>query len=221
MKFSPHNAKLVTLIASIYPWNTWHPRYTRCMQQGKWLNFLAISQYHELYIVSNAMKAHYKRLESFHENQPRGLFGTFLLRDDYVLERNAQRVSYFFLCNSSWQPFGTNRLDVQYPARDLVGYGLREHCTYTAATIVCLQTAITTIREEILSMAESWTNVSGEATLSLQYTRSWLAPNLPSIWLQAYNLLQRGDEGKWYQLLSHCPPWHIVCQTSVTWCLCL
>ena len=54
-------------------------------------------------------------------------------------------------------------------------------------------------------MAESWTNVSGEATLSLQYTRSWLAPNLPSIWLQAYNLLRRGDEGKWYQLLFTLP----------------
>ena len=54
-------------------------------------------------------------------------------------------------------------------------------------------------------MVGSWVMVSGNTTLSLQYDRSWLAPDLPLIWLKTYNLLRQSDERKWFQLLFSLP----------------
>ncbi|KAI9463491.1 hypothetical protein HD554DRAFT_2124511 [Boletus coccyginus] len=62
------------------------------------------------------------------------------------------------------------------------------------------------ITKNILSMVESWKgDVSGDATLSLEYDRKWLNPKLPSIWLEAYNLLRKRNERKWFQLLFSLP----------------
>ena len=201
MKLSPRDAELLSLIASICPSHT----YFKCVQPVKQLDLPVNSQHPELYVVARTIKAHYEKLLSFHENQRNDIFRGFPFRENHLLEHNARRVLYLFPSDSSRQQYVANRHDVWYRGRDRVEYGSGEHRAYTTATIVCLRTAITTIREELWSMAKSWKYVAGAATLSLQYTRSWLAPDLPSIWLQAYNLLRKSDEGKWSQLLFTLP----------------
>jgi hypothetical protein len=97
-------------------------------------------------------------------------------------------------------------LDVRYSARDLVEVTSGEQRAYTAATTVHRRTVNAMATINILKMVESWSGkVSGGASLSLQYDRSWLAPDFPSIWLKTYKLLRRNDEAKWFQLLFSLP----------------
>ena len=202
MRFGSREAELLGLIASLCPTRTWYPQHLKCMQKVDWLNLPASAQHHELYIVSKAIKEHYEKVQIFHESQSSDLFQTFPSHDDHLLERSARRVAYLFPSKYSGQP----SVDVRYSARDLVEVNSGEQRAYTAAIAVHRRTVNAMATESILKMVELWTGkVSGDTTLSLQYDRSWLAPDFPSIWLKAYKLLRSNDEAKWFQLLFSLP----------------
>jgi hypothetical protein len=205
MRFGSREAELLSLIASTCPTRTWYPKHLKRMQKVAWLNLPASAQHHDLYIVSKAIKEHYEKVQLFHESPSSPLFQTFPLHDDHLLERSARRAAYLFPSEYTGQCSGEN-LDVQYSARDLVEVGSGEQRAYTAATAVHHRTANAMATKNILEMVESWTGkVSGDATLSLQYDRSWLAPDVPLIWLEAYRILRRNNEAKWFQLLFSLP----------------
>ena len=205
MRFGPRDVEHLNLIASMCPSRTWYPKHLRCMQKVEWLDLPVNSQHHELYIVSKGIKEHYERVQSFHESQSNTLFRGFPLRDSRLLERSALRAAYLSPSEFSGQPSGAN-FDVRYPARDLVKVDSKEHCAYTAAIVVHRRAANSTTPMNILRMIQSCSGtVSMDATMSLQYDRSWLAPDFPSTWLKAYNLLRRSDETKWFQLLFSLP----------------
>ncbi|KAH0834182.1 hypothetical protein J3R83DRAFT_11491 [Lanmaoa asiatica] len=205
VRFDSRDAELLSLIASICPPRTWYPKHLRRMQKVEWLNLPVNSQHPELYVVSKAIKEHYERVQLFQSNQSSPLFQDFPSHDKHLLERSALRAAYLFPSEFSGQPSGAD-FDARYSARDLVDHASGEHRAYTAATVVHRRTANSTSPKDVLSMVKSWTGiVSSDAALSLQYDRSWLVPDLPSIWLKAYNLLRRSGEGKWYQLLFSLP----------------
>ncbi|KAF8555163.1 hypothetical protein OG21DRAFT_1507968 [Imleria badia] len=203
-KFGARDAKLLGLIASICPSRTWYPEHLKCMQKVEWLNLPASAQHHELYITAKGIKEHCERVLLFHEGQSSTLFQSFPLHDEHLLTRSASRAAYLFPSEFSGQPSGES-FDVRYPGRDLLVSASEEHRAYTAATVVRHRIVSTGITN-ILSMMESWTKrVSGDGDLSLQYDSSWLGPDLPSIWLKAYKLMRRNDEGRWFQLLFSLP----------------
>ena len=206
MRFGSREVELLSSIASICPTRTWYPVHLRRMQKVGWLNLPANSQHHELYVVSKGIKEHYEKARLFYGSQSSPLFQTFPSHDDDLLHRSARRFAYLFPSeDSSGKPSG-GTLDVRYSARDLVEVSSGEQRAYTTATAVHHRTANATTTKNILSMVESWKgSVAGDATSSLQYDRSWLAPDLPSIWLKTYNLLRKSNEGKWFQLLFSLP----------------
>ena len=205
MRFGSREAELLSLIASICPTRTWYPVGLKRMQKVGWLNLPASSQHHELYIVSKAVKEHYEKVQVFYESQSSPLFQKFPSHNDHLLRRSARRFAYLFPSEHPGQPSGTN-LDVQYSARDLVQVASGEQRAYIAASAVHHRTANATTTKNIRRMMESWKgSVSGNTTLSFLYDKSWLAPDLPSIWLTAYKLLRSSDEGKWFQLLFSLP----------------
>ncbi|KAG6377818.1 hypothetical protein JVT61DRAFT_14593 [Boletus reticuloceps] len=205
MKLGPREAELLALIASICPTRTWYPVHLKCMQKVEWLDLPASAQHHDLHVVAKGIKEHCERVLLFQENQPSTLFPSFPLQDEHLLKRGALRAAYLSPFETSEQPSGRN-LDVRYSARDVVEVGSAERRAYTAATAVRHRTVDPSTTKNILNMVQSWPgSVSGDATLSLQYDGSWLAPDLPLIWLKAYNLLRGGDEGKWFQLLFSLP----------------
>ncbi|KAF8439863.1 hypothetical protein L210DRAFT_3540646 [Boletus edulis BED1] len=206
MKFEPREAELLALIASICPSRTWYPEHLKCMQKVEWRNLPASTQHHDLYVVANGIKEHCERVLSFQENQSSNLFESFPLQHEHLLERSALRAAYLFPSESSEQPSAAN-FDVRYQGRDVLESSSGEHRAYAAATAVYYWTVHTIPSKYIKNLLKGWKDqtVSGKAPLSLQYDRSWLNPNLPSIWLEAYNLLRECDEGKWTQLFFSLP----------------
>ena len=196
--FSSRDAELLGLIASICPSRTWYPKES--VQKVEWRDLPTNSQNHELYVLTKAIKKRYERVQPFHESQSSpNLFQKFPSQDEPLLLRSVLRAVYLFPFISHGEPSGTN-FDVWYPARDaVVPAASGEHRAYTAATYVHRRTATST--KDVQRMVGSWTKVSGDAALSLQYNRSWLTPDLPLIWLKTYNLLRESDDGKWFQLL--------------------
>ncbi|KAF8127616.1 hypothetical protein EV363DRAFT_1452213 [Boletus edulis] len=205
MKLGPREAELLALIASICPTRRWYPVHLKCMQKVGWLDLPASAQHHDLYFVANGIKEHCERVLSFQENQSSDLFESFPLQEEHLLERSALRAAYLFPSESSERPSGAS-FDVRYQGRDVLESSSGEHRAYIAATAVRHRTVDPSTTKNILSMVQSWKgSVSGDATWSLQYDRSWLAPILPSIWLKAYNLLRESDEGEWFRLLFSLP----------------
>lgn len=205
MKFSPRDAELLGLIASMCPSRTWYPEQLRCMQKVEWLNLPASAQHHELYVVVNGIKEHYERVQSFHEGQASPLFQSFPSRENHLLKRSALRAVYLFPSESSGLLFGD--FDARYPGRDVVDSASGEHRAYTAATTVHYRATHLVTPKCIKRLIKSWgeETVSGMAPLSLQYDRSWLNPALSSMWLEAYNILRKGDERNWIQLFFSLP----------------
>ena len=202
IRLSSCDAELLSLIASICPSRTWY--CDQYMQEVKWRNRLpASSQNHDLYMLAKEIKEHYEKVQLFHENQPIPLFRTFPLQDHHLVKRGARQAAYLFPLELSRQPSREN-FDVQYPSRDLTVVASGEHRAFDAASYVSRRTATSTV--DIWEMVQSWgTTVHENASLSLQYDRSWLAPNLPLIWLKTYYLLRKSDERKWFQLLFSLP----------------
>lgn len=206
MKFSSRDVELLGMIASMCPSRIWYPEQLRCMQKVEWLDLPASAQHHELYVVANGIKEHCERVQLFHESQSSPLFQSFPSRDVLLLKRSALRAAYLFPSEFSGRPSGAN-FDVRYPGRDIVDSASGEHRAYIAATTVHYRVVNPASAKWIKGMMKSWGEgtMSGTAPLSLQYDRSWLKPDLPSIWLEAYNLLRKGDEGKWIQLFFSLP----------------
>ncbi|KAG9310853.1 hypothetical protein JVU11DRAFT_8708 [Chiua virens] len=205
MKFSSRDAELLGLIASMCPPRNWYPKHLTCMQQVKWLDLPTNSQHHELFIIAKEIKEHYERLQFFQESQNTGnsFFKSFPSQEEHLLLRSARRTAYLSPLEFAGQPSKSD-FDVKYAARDRMAGDSGEHRAYTAArTIYCRTTNTTNIN--VLNMAESWKNVSGDTTLSLRYGRSWLKPNLPLIWLETYNLLRRDEDAKWWYILFSLP----------------
>ncbi|KAF8551327.1 hypothetical protein OG21DRAFT_1524515 [Imleria badia] len=172
----------------------------------EWLNLPASTQNHELHVVASGIKEHCERVLLFHGSQSSALFQSFPLYDEHLLKRSGLRAAYLFPSGFSGEPSRAS-FDVRHSGRDLLESTSREHRAYTAATAVYHRTAHGATAKSIQRMMKAWNDqtVSGKAPLSLQYDRSWLDPQLPSIWLEAYNLLRRDDEGKWIQLLFSLP----------------
>ena len=201
MRFGPRDAELLSLIASICPSRTWHSQ--QAMQKVDWRSLPAISQNHGLYVLAKAIKECYERVQLFNDGQASPLFNWFPLQDERLLKRGERRAVYLFPSDFSGRSSGAN-LDSQYCARDLVEVASGEHRASAVADTVYHRTATSTI--DVCQMVQLWTkDVSGNTALSLRYDRSWLAPDLPLIWLATYNLLRKTDEKKWFQLLFSLP----------------
>lgn len=203
MKLSPGDAELLGLIASVCPSRTWYPENRECMQKVEWLDLPANSQHPELYVAAKAIKEHCERVLLFHGSEPNNLLENFPSRDDSLLNRSALRTAYLFPPEAPPLSSRTN-FDVRYNGRDLKS----EHRAYTAATIVQHRVASEATAKGIERMTNSWVDqaVFAKEPLSFQYDRSWVEPNLPLIWLEAYNQLRRhSDEGIWNQSLFSLP----------------
>ena len=196
-----YDAELLSLIASICPSSTWCPGQS--MQKVEWCNLPSNSHAYELFILANAIVERHESVQLLHKHRLNPLSPDFPSQDDHLFKRNAQRAVYLSAPELSKQ-HSVTKFDVRYPARDLVEAASREHRAYTAATYVCHRTATTTI--DMWTTMRSWgEDVVGDTALSLQYDRSWLAPDPPLIWLKAYNLLRESNERKWFQLLFSLP----------------
>ena len=199
-RFGSRDAELLSLIASICPSRTWHPEQS--VQKVEWNNLPTNSQNHELHIICKAIKDHYERHQLFYQSHSSE---SFPLQDAHLLKRSARRAVYLLPFEFSGQ-LSSGDFDARYPARDVVKTGSGEHRAYTAAIYVHHRTATNMNDNDIWSMLRSSImEVSTKVALSLKYDSSWLAPNIPMIWLNAYNLLRQSDESKWFQLLFSLP----------------
>ncbi|KAF9235920.1 hypothetical protein BU15DRAFT_89398 [Melanogaster broomeanus] len=206
MKLEPSDAKLLCLIASLCPTRTWYPKHLQRMQNVEWSCLPASAQHHGLYTAAKAIKEHCQKVQLFHDNQPSSSFKEFPFHDEHLFDRSALRAAYLHPYEFSEYPPRADR-DVKYQARDLVEPGSGEHRAYGAASAVSSGSIALETTKDILGLLESWKSmVKGSTSLSLKYDSTWLDPDLPSIWITAYNLLrQKGKAQQHFPLLFSLP----------------
>ncbi|KAH7882696.1 hypothetical protein F5I97DRAFT_1984083 [Phlebopus sp. FC_14] len=194
MKITPRDAELLCLIGSLVPDRVWYPKHLKHMQSVRWLGLPTAAQHHGLYNAAKSIKETFERLQVFQTVQTTSLFEKFPSPDAHLLARAARRAAYLYPVEFS-DSLPNEACDATYQARDRVTPDAGEHRACGAALTVYRWSSKLDTIPDILHVVQSWKGtLESHASISLSYSREWLRPNLPAMWITAYNMLRRGGE---------------------------
>jgi hypothetical protein len=195
MKIDSRAAKLLSLIASLVPGRR------DSMQTVKWLCLPAAAQHHGLYLAAKSIKKIWEQGQAFREDQPICSFEKFPSRELHLLERASLRIAPLYPQTFSG-PVPPENCDATYASRDLVCPG-NEYRAYSTASAVFKWSSTQDTVDGILNRLQSWKGtLHGHApAFALRYNKDWLCPDLPHMWLTAYNMCRRSDERQQFELL--------------------
>ncbi|KAI5999357.1 hypothetical protein F5J12DRAFT_276044 [Pisolithus orientalis] len=207
MKIDTRCAKLLCRIAELTTQRTWYPKHMKCMQSVHWLTGLpAASQHHGFYLACSSIKEIQQQLQLFHDSQSTPLFDEFPPCDDHLLRRAATRAAMLYPPSSD-NPVPGGGSDSVYKARDAQLSSANELRVYSAALAVYNWSTQKRPTNSIQGLVESWeTMQGGSKSFSLRYSRNWLSPPLPDIWLSLYNSCRRSQVARHrFQLIFSLP----------------
>ncbi|KIJ64285.1 hypothetical protein HYDPIDRAFT_28722 [Hydnomerulius pinastri MD-312] len=200
MKVDARDAELLSLIGSLVPARVWYPAHLKQMQQVEWLCLPVTSQHHGLYAAAVSIKEKYEKVLIFHED---GIspFKKFPTRESQLLERATRRTAPLYPPEFSG-PLPDAGGDVTYPSRDLVE-SANEYRAYRTAFAVSNWSSSQDTVDNILGRLQSYgQTLHGDTpAFSMHYSCTWLLPDLPKIWISAYNTCRRSDRRQRFELL--------------------
>ncbi|KAF9230956.1 hypothetical protein BU15DRAFT_68744 [Melanogaster broomeanus] len=201
MKLDPGAAKLLSSIASFTPQRVWYPPHLQRMQDVQWSSLPATAQYHGLYFAAESIKKRWERDQMFRENQPICPIQGFPSRELFLLQRASLRAALLYPHEFSEQ-FSPGECDTTYHSRDLV-CAENEYRAYSIASTVFWWASTQNTVADLLSRLESWGgNLHGGIPgFSLSYSEDWLRPDLPKMWLTAYDTCRRSARRTRFELL--------------------
>ena len=191
MKFSPRDAELLRLIASLCPSRSLHTRYKN-IQIVHWLDLPTRSQSHHIYLAAMQIKQHLEKLQVFHDGWDVEVLKKFPSHDSNLFNRSLRRSCHLLGEETSEQLSRKDR-DMIYLSRDLIPSDSAEQRVCLAArAIFQWSTDIMAIpTTDVVGITELWKNqLSSNAILSFTYHSSWLNPRVSTIWISAYNFLR-------------------------------
>ncbi|KAF9235916.1 hypothetical protein BU15DRAFT_64461 [Melanogaster broomeanus] len=167
----------------------------------EWSSLAATAQYHGLYFAAESIKKRWERDQMFRENQPTGSIQELPSRELFLPQRASLRAALLYPHEFSDQ-FSPGKCDTPYPSRDLVCAG-NEHRAYSIASTAFGWASMQNTVVDLLGRLESWgEDLHGHIRgFSLSYSEDWLRPDLPKIWLTAYNTCRRSDGRTRFELL--------------------
>ncbi|KAF8838139.1 hypothetical protein BDN67DRAFT_1024216 [Paxillus ammoniavirescens] len=201
MKIDSRAAELLSSIGSLAPWRVWYPAHLRCMQNVEWSCLPAAAQHHGLHFAAQSIKKRWERDRIFREDQPFCSLAEFPSRELHLLERAALRAAPLYPQTFSG-PVPCQNCDATHVSRDLV-CEVNEYRAYSTASAVAKWPSTQDTVDDILDRLQSWEGtLHGHAQgFTLRYSKAWLCPNLPQMWLTAYNTCRRSDERQQFKLL--------------------
>ncbi|KIJ07619.1 hypothetical protein PAXINDRAFT_19202, partial [Paxillus involutus ATCC 200175] len=201
MKIDSRAAGLLSSIRSLAPGRVWYPVHLRCMQNVEWSCLPAAAQHHGLHFAAESIKKRWERDQIFREDQPVCSFEEFPGRDLHLLERASLRAASLYPQTFSG-PVPCENCDAIHVSRDLV-CEVNEYRAYSTASAVAKWSSTQDTVDDILDRLQSWEGtLHGHAPgFTLRYSKDWLCPDLPQMWLTAYNTCRRSDERQQFELL--------------------
>ncbi|KAG1750373.1 uncharacterized protein EDB91DRAFT_1243950 [Suillus paluster] len=201
MKLRSRDTDLLREISLLSTRRVWYPIDLQKMQTVSWSCLAPLAQHHDFHLVAKSIMDYGKRLSSFSEASPHS-HPSFDLppSTDHLLERASIRASAVYPDQfSPSPPFGNT--DVIYVPRNVPDKHAEERAFNTAFMTHRWPSRLP-VQRNLLTLLTQWNNVQGVGEpLSLQYSKDWLHPIFPDIFISAYNLCRSATKEQAFRLV--------------------
>ncbi|KAG2078525.1 hypothetical protein BDR04DRAFT_1086936 [Suillus decipiens] len=187
MKLRSRDTDLLREISSLSTKRVWYPPHLQKMQTISWSCLTSFAQHHGFHPAAKSIMDYGTQLSTFSEGSPSLQLSYKLPRStDHLLERASVRASVIYPSQFSL-PLPLSDTDVIYASRDIPDK-IAEERAFRTAFMVHQWPSRLPVQRNILSLLTQWKNVEGIGEpLSLQYSKSWLQPTFPDVFLSAYD----------------------------------
>ncbi|KAG1750341.1 uncharacterized protein EDB91DRAFT_1303212 [Suillus paluster] len=201
MKLRSHDTDLLREISLLSTRRIWYPIHLRKMQTVSWSSLAPIAQHHDFHLVAKSIMDYGKRLSSFSETSPNHHLNFSLPSStDHLLERASIRASAVYP-NQFSLPLPHGNTDVIYTSCNVPDKHAEERAFNTAFMVHQWPSRLP-VQRNLLSLLTQWKKVQGICEpLSLRYSKDWLQPTYPDIFLSAYDRFRGATKKDMFKLV--------------------
>ncbi|KAG6335416.1 hypothetical protein ID866_3677 [Astraeus odoratus] len=209
IKIDARSAGLLSCIASLTTERKWYPPHLKRMQNVKWGDQATLpvaSRHHGLYLSCVSVKAIHESLHVFSDQKILPVFKDFPTREQDLLERASLRAAMLY--PPEFRDLASDDTsDTSYKARDVLQHAPAEGRAYRVALAVYSWSPCKSAMANVQTLLQCWRGpLAGitTGTVSMRYSRDWLAPDLPTTWLLLYDTCRqtRKEQGRFQLLFS-------------------
>ncbi|KAG2137478.1 hypothetical protein DEU56DRAFT_736818 [Suillus clintonianus] len=200
-KLRPRDTDLLREISSLSTKRVWYPAHIQKMQTVSWSCLSSLAQHHGFHPVAKSIMDYGIQLSTFAEGSS-NLHPTFDLPPftNHLLERVSIRASAVYSDQFSL-PLPLGDTDVIYASHDVPGEFSEERACQTAFMVHQWPRRLP-VQRNLLSLLTQWADVHGiDEPLSLRYSKKWIQPNFPDIFLSAYDRCRSATTKDKFQLM--------------------
>ncbi|KAG0697966.1 hypothetical protein DFH29DRAFT_1082058 [Suillus ampliporus] len=201
MKLRSRDTDLLREISLLSTRHIWYPTHLRKMQTVSWSCLPSLTQHHGFHPAAKSIMDYGMRLSIFSEGSS-NIHPNFDLPPftDHLLERASIRASAVYPDQLSL-PLLLGDTDIIYASRDVPDKRAEERAFRTAFMVYRWPSRLP-VERDLLNLLIRWRNVQGvDEPLSLQYSKDWLQPNFPVIFLSAYDRCRTATKKDTFQLM--------------------
>ncbi|KAG1805262.1 hypothetical protein EV424DRAFT_1579634 [Suillus variegatus] len=187
MKLRSRDADLLREISSLSTKRVWYPTHLQKMQTISWSCLAPLAQHHGFHPAAKSIMDYGMKLSTFSEGSASLRVAFELPRfTDHLLERASVRASTIYPDEFSF-PLPLGDTDIIYASRHIPNK-VAEARAFQTAFMVHQWPSRLPVQQNLFSLLTQWQNVQGiDEALSLQYSKDWLQPTFPDVFLSAYD----------------------------------
>ncbi|KAG1773378.1 hypothetical protein EV702DRAFT_577072 [Suillus placidus] len=201
MKLRSRDTDLLREISLLSSRRVWYPTHLRKMQRISWSCLASLAQHNGFHPAAKSIMDYGMQLSIVAEGSS-NLHPTFDLPPftNHLLERASVRASAAYPDQFSF-PLPLGGTDVIYASRDIPDKLAEERAFHTASMVHQWPSKLL-VQQNLLSLLTQWQNVQGIGeSLSLQYSKDWLQPAFPDVFLSAYDCCRSATKKDRFQLV--------------------
>ncbi|KAG1816740.1 uncharacterized protein BJ212DRAFT_1480599 [Suillus subaureus] len=201
MRLRSRDTDLLREISSLSTKRVWYPIHLQKMQTISWSCLVPLAQHHGFHPAAKSIMDYGMQLATFSEGSANPPL-TYELPQftDHLLERASVRASAIYP-NQFSLPLSPGDTDVIYASRDIPDKVAEERAFQTAFMVYQWPSSLP-VQKNLLSLLTQWKDVQGIGEpFSLQYSKDWLQPTFPDVFLPAYNCSRSATKKDRFQLV--------------------
>jgi hypothetical protein len=199
MKLRPRDTDLLREISSLSTRRVWYPAHLQKMQTVSWSSLSSLAQHHGFHTAAKSIMNYGMQLSAFSEGSPNVDFD-LPSPNDHLLQRASIRASTVYSSQFSL-PLHHGDTDVIYASRDVPDKNAEENA-FCTTFMVHQWPSMLPVQRNLLSVLTQWNTLHGIGQpLSLQYSKVWLQPSFPDLFLSAYDLCRNATRKQTFQLI--------------------
>ncbi|KAG1902165.1 uncharacterized protein F5891DRAFT_1172225 [Suillus fuscotomentosus] len=194
MKLRPRDADFLREISSLSTKRVWYPTHLQKMQTISWSCLAPLAQHHGFHPAAKSIMDYGMKLSTFSEGSANLQVAYELPRfTNHLLERASVRASTIYPDQFSL-PLPLGDTDVIYASRHIPDK-VAEERAFQITLMVHQWSSKLPVQRNLLDLLTQWQNVQGTGKpLSLQYSKDWIQPSLPDVFLSAYDCCRRATK---------------------------